>query len=255
MTRPLAVITGASAGIGHELAQVIAADGHDLMLVARREAELEVLAKDLESRHGVTAQACPADLTTAAGIDAVVEAVGDRDVAVLVNNAGFGLGGVFAEQDQAVVRQMIDLNIAALTALTAAFLPGMLRRRTGRVLNLASTAAFQPGPLMAVYYASKAYVLSFSEALAEECAGTGVTVTALCPGYTPTEFHTVAGTTGVSLRGMPSPDTAAVARAGWKGTKRGRRLVIPGIANKVGVQSLRFSPRRVVTKVVRRLQT
>lgn len=255
MTRPLAVLTGASAGIGHELAQLIAADGHDVILVARRQAELESLAKDLENRYGISARACPADLNDASGIDSVVAAVGDREVDVLVNNAGFGLGGTFAEQDQTAVQRMIDLNIGALTALTAAFLPGMLRRKRGRILNLASTAAFQPGPFMAVYYASKAYVLSFSEAIAEECAGTGVTVTALCPGYTPTEFHEVAGTTGVSLRGMPSPDTAAVARAGWSGTKRGRRIVIPGFANKVGVQSLRFSPRRVVTKVVRRLQT
>lgn len=255
MARPLAVITGASAGIGHELARLIAADGYDLLLVARREAELEVLAEDLRTRHGIAADVCPADLSARAGIDTVIGAIGDRDVGVLVNNAGFGLGGRFGEQDHTVVQQMIDLNIGALTALTAAILPGMVQRRTGRVLNLASTAAFQPGPFMAVYYATKAYVLSFSEAIAEECAATGVTVTALCPGYTPTDFHAVAGTTGVRLRGMPSPDTAAVARAGWKGTKRGRRVVIPGLANKVGVQSLRFSPRRIVTKVVRRLQT
>lgn len=255
MTRPLAVVTGASAGIGQELAKLIAADGYDLVLVARREAELDVLAKELHDRYGVDATPTPADLTTKAGIRSVVRAVGKRDLDVLVNNAGFGLGGAFDEQDQNVVQRMLDLNIDALTALTAAFLPGMKQRRRGRILNVASTAAFQPGPFMAVYYASKAYVLSFSEAIAEECARTGVTVTILCPGYTPTEFHEVAGTTGVTLRGMPSPDTAAVARAAWEATKRGKRIVIPGVANKIGVQSLRLSPRAVVTKVVRRLQT
>lgn len=255
MTRPLAVLTGASAGIGHELAKLIAADGYDLVLVARREAELEVLAKELHDRHGIDATVCPADLTTKTGIRAVTRAVGKRDADVLINNAGFGLGGAFDEQDQTVVQRMIDLNITALTALTAAFLPRMKQRGSGRILNVASTAAFQPGPFMAVYYASKAYVLSFSEALAEECSKTGVTVTVLCPGYTPTEFHEVAGTTGVSLRGMPSPDTAGVASAAWDGTKRGKRIVIPGVANKIGVQSLRFSPRLIVTKVVRRLQT
>jgi short-subunit dehydrogenase len=249
------VLTGASAGIGRELAGLIAADGYDLVLVARREAELELLAKELTARHGVTAEVCAADLTSRTGIKSVVRAVGKRPVDALVNNAGFGLGGRFAEQDQAVVQRMIDLNVDALTALTAAFLPAMTQRGRGKILNVASTAAFQPGPFMAVYYASKAYVLSFSEALAEECSGTGVTVTALCPGYTPTEFHEVAGTTKVRLAGMPSPDTAAVARAGWEGTNRGKRVVIPGVANKIGVQSLRISPRRVVTKVVRRLQS
>ena len=150
---------------------------------------------------------------------------------------------------------MIQVNVAALTELVKRVLPGMLGRRRGRILNVASTAAFQPGPLMAVYYATKAYVLSFSEALANELSGTGVTVTALCPGPTITEFQKTAGVEKTALfTGPLVMDAAAVARAGYRGMLRGQRLVIPGVANNVLVQALRVSPRRLATAIIRRIQ-
>ncbi len=255
MTRPLAVLTGASSGIGRELAPLIAADGYDLLLVARRKAELTSLAEELTGKYQIDAEPCVADLGKPRGVDNVVKAVGDRNVEVLVNNAGFGLHGRFADIDAAGLQGMIDVNVTAVSALTRALLPGMIEHKRGRVLNVASTAAFQPGPFMAGYYASKAFVLSLSEALAEELKGTGVTVTALCPGHTATGFQSTADLPdSTPLFRMPSPDATAVARAAWSGTKRGKRIVIPGFMNKVGVQSLRFSPRRMVTSVIRRLQ-
>ena len=176
-------------------------------------------------------------------------------VDVLVNNAGFGLYGFFAKTPLDRELEMIQVNVAALTHLTKVFLPGMLERRRGRILNVASTAAFQPGPIMAVYYATKAYVLSFSEALANETAGTGVTVTALCPGTTSTEFQQRAGIGRMPLVRAPLvSDAADVAREGWDAMKRGKRVVIPGIANRVLVQAERITPRRLVTAIARKLQ-
>jgi short-subunit dehydrogenase len=176
-------------------------------------------------------------------------------VDVLVNNAGLGVYGRFSETPAARERAMIQVNVAALTELTKRFLPSMLERRRGRILNVASTAAFQPGPLMAVYYATKAYVLSFSEALANELEGSGVTVTALCPGPTVTNFQKEAGLERTRLFTSPLvTDPRTVARAGIAGMNRGRRVVVPGIANKLLVQSVRFSPRRLVTAVARAIQ-
>jgi short-subunit dehydrogenase len=174
---------------------------------------------------------------------------------VLVNNAGFGLGGEFA--DTAIQREldMIQVNIAALTYLTKLFIPPMIKRKSGRVLNLASTAAFQPGPLMAVYYASKAYVLSFSEALAEELRNTGVTVTALCPGPTQTDFAEVAQMTNSRLfNTFGVADAADVAKYGFDAMMQGKRLAIPGIKNKIIAQANRISPRSLTTKIARILQ-
>lgn len=251
MSRPFAVVTGASSGIGRQIATVAAEDGYDVLLVARRQSELEVLAKELSD---VDAQVCAADLSKPAGVKAVVAAVGDRPVDVLVNNAGFGGHGRFVEMDPATMQRMIAVNVTSLTALTQAFLPAMMSRGKGHVLNVASTASFQPGPFMAVYYATKAYVLSVSEALAEECSGTGVTVTALCPGATKTEFQATADVPAESpLFKVKGPDATAVATAAWRGALKGKRIVIPGVMNKVGVQALRLSPRRMVTRVVRRL--
>lgn len=242
-----ALITGASGGIGLEIAKVLAPD-HDLVLVARSAEKLAELATELGG-----AQVVAADLSTDAGVAAVTSAVADADV--LVNNAGVGDFGPFAEADPQRTGQMIQLNITSLTALTRHFLPGMLARERGRVLNVASTASFQPGPLMAVYYATKAYVLSFSEALTEETRGTGVTVTALCPGPTASGFQAAADmelSPLVANRKLPT--SAEVAAFGVKAMERGDAVAIPGVMNKVMAESVRFTPRFVTRRLVHKLQ-
>ena len=251
--RPLAVVTGASAGIGRELSRVLAREGFDLVLVARREAQLEELAEDLSSSYAATSTIAAVDLAEPGAADAVVAAA-PRPIDVLVNNAGFGGLGRFASRSRADDMRMVTVNVAALTDLTKLVLPTMVKRGRGRVLNVASTAAFQPGPFMAVYYASKAYVLSLSEALAEELSGTGVTVTCLCPGPTESEFHEIAGTDSQPLTSSALTMTAAaVAEAGFRAMMRGKMVEVPGLHNKIGAQSTRIAPRRVVLKIVRRL--
>ena len=253
--RPLAVVTGASAGIGRELADILAREGHDLVLVARREAELKALADELQQRHGASSTIAAIDLSQPDAADQVAAAIGaDTPVDVLVNNAGFGGHGPFAQRPRGDEQRMIAVNVTALTDLTRVLLPGMVARGRGRILNVGSTAAFQPGPFMAVYYATKAYVLSFSQAIAEETRGTGVTVTCLCPGVTTTEFQQVAGVEDVPLTKTPlSMSARSVAEAAYTGMQRGRLVVIPGVHNKVGAQATRFAPRQVMLKVVRRL--
>ena len=252
--RPTALVTGASAGIGLELARILAREGHDLVLVARREPALKELADELKDRYGADSTVVTADLADQGAAERIQRALGDTAVDVLVNNAGFGGVGPFAERSVDDDMRMVAVNVTALTDLTKRFLPGMVARGRGRVLNVASTAAFQPGPFMAVYYATKAYVLSLSQALAEETSGTGVTVTCLCPGVTDTEFHGVAGTDAQPLTsGALSMSAHAVAEAGYKAMMRGKLVVIPGVHNKVGAQSIRVAPRRVVLKIVRRL--
>jgi short-subunit dehydrogenase len=254
--RPVALITGASGGIGRELATLFARDGFDLLLVARSAGALEELGAELSRLHGVAATAIAADLADPGAPEAVHEAARVRGatVDVLVNNAGHGLYGRFAATELDTELRMIQLNVAALTHLTKRFLPPMLARGRGRILNVASTAAFQPGPLMSVYYATKAYVLSFSEALAEELTGTGVTVTCLAPGATRTGFQARARMDeGRLLRGPNVMDAADVARRGYLGLMRGERIVVPGAINKAIVQALRLSPRRLVTRVGRAL--
>jgi len=256
--RQTALVTGASGGIGRELAREFAAGGYDLVLVARSGGKLEELAAELRERHGVAARVLAKDLAKPGTPDEIFQDLAGAgiEVDVLVNNAGFATFGPFAETDLVAEIEEIQLNVAALTHLTKRFLPAMLARRRGGVLNLASTAAFQPGPLMAVYYATKAYVLSFSEALAEELRGTGVTVTALCPGPTTTGFQARADMAGSGLFSGPLKvmDAAAVARAGYEGFRAGKRLVIPGLINKIGVQSVRVSPRSLVTRLIRGMQ-
>ena len=248
--KPTALITGPSSGIGLDLAHLFAENGHDVVLVARSEAKLRSLAAELSSKHGVQATVIVADLTRPDAPREIFAAAPPVDV--LVNNAGFGLSGKFAETPMRTELDMIQVNVAALTHLTKLFLPQMLERKRGRILNVASTAAFQPGPLMAVYYATKAYVLSFSEAIAEELRGTGVTVTALCPGPTATGFQKNANMgTEALLKLMKPVSSMEVARAGYRGLMRGQRVVIPGLKNKLGVQSLRFSPRALTTRIVR----
>ncbi|HEX3824434.1 MAG TPA: SDR family oxidoreductase [Mycobacteriales bacterium] len=255
--RPVALVTGASSGIGLALARVLAREGHDLVLVARREPELARLAAELKSRYGADATVITADLSVPSGPANVFDAVAAAglDIDVLVNNAGFGGQGRFTDTDAGTEQRMLAVNVVALTEMTKLFLPAMTRRATGQVLNVASTAAFQPGPFMAVYYASKAYVLSFTEALAEELAGTGVTATALCPGVVPSGFQDAANLRDDApmLKSPGAKSTEFVAEAAYDGMTRGRRIVIPGMLNKIGVQSLRVSPRRAVVGLVRRL--
>ena len=249
-----ALITGASSGIGLDLARLFAKDGNDVILVARSEGKLRGIAADFERDFGVTAHVIVADLAKPDAPQTLVAQL-PVDVDVLVNNAGFGVTGPFVETDLAKELEMIQVNVVALTHLTKLLLPPMIGRRRGRVLNVASTAAFQPGPLMAVYYATKAYVLSFSEAIADELRDSGVTVTALCPGPTETGFAAIADMTTTRLFNIAKPmGSAEVARAGYEGMKRGRRVVIPGLKNKLLTQSIRVSPRRMVTTIVRKLQ-
>lgn len=252
-----ALITGASSGIGLDFARLFAEGGYDVVLVARTESKLKALADELSLKHGVRALAVAADLADPAAPGRLMERLKAEGVQVdvLVNNAGYAGYGVFAETDARMELDMIQLNIGALTALTKAVLPGMLARKNGRILNVASTAAFQPGPLMAVYYATKAYVLSFSEALANETQGTGVTITCLCPGPTKTGFQERAKMEESKLvKGKEIMDSLRVARAGYEGLHQGRAVVIPGFMNKMLVQSVRFLPRRTVTNIVRKVQ-
>jgi uncharacterized protein len=256
--RQTALVTGASSGIGRELARAFAAGGYDLILVARSGAKLEELAGELRGRHGVAARALAADLARPGSPDEIFDELetAGTEVDVLVNNAGFATFGPFAETDLATELNELQLNVVALTHLTKRFLPGMLARRRGGVLNVASTAAFQPGPLMAVYYATKAYVLSFSEALAEEMRGSGVAVTVLCPGPTATGFQARADmeTSGLFNGPLKVMDAATVARAGYDGFRAGRRIVVPGMRNKLVAQSIRITPRALVTRIVRGMQ-
>jgi short-subunit dehydrogenase len=245
---PKALITGASGGIGLELARVFAREGYGLVLVARNEKLLRDLAGELKTETLVIAK----DLTKAGAAQEVFDQV--RQVDVLVNNAGFGSSGKFVEEPLDEQLGMMQLNMTALVALTGLFLPGMLKAKSGRILNVASTAAFQPGPLMAVYYATKAFVLSFSEAIHEELSGSGVTVTALCPGATETGFGDRANMHDARLfKGKKLMDACTVAEAGYRGMLAGKAIVIPGLMNRVMAQSVRVSPRSAVRKIARYL--
>jgi uncharacterized protein len=255
--RTAALITGASSGIGLDLARLFARDRRDVVLVARSERKLREIAAELQRDHGITADVIVADLSRPAAAKEVFSTAVEKGIVIdaLVNNAGSGLTGAFVENDLNVELDMIQVNIVALTHLTKLVLPSMLARKSGRILNLASTAAFQAGPLMAVYYATKAYVLSFSEAIADELRNTGVTVTTLCPGPTDTGFANVSKMTQSRLFTMSKPmQSEEVARIGYDAMKKGKGLVITGMRNKLLVQANRVSPRRVVTTIVRKLQ-
>ena len=251
MTRPVTLVTGASAGLGAEFARQCARRGEELVLVARRRDRLEALSGALGTRAHVFA----ADLSlpdAAASLLGQVEAEG-LSVEILINNAGFGLVGRFADLPLDRQREMVDLNVRTLTELCRLVLPGMLERGRGAILNLASTAAFQAGPGFAVYFATKAYVLSFTEALHQELKGSGIRVTALCPGPTATEFGEVAGFRGNRFDRI-SADAASVVAAGLEGLDRNRAVVIPGLLNKATAQGTRFVPRALLRRLVARLQ-
>ena len=257
MAKQTALITGASAGLGREYARLFAKDGHDLVLVARRRDRLDELARELTAAHGITCMVIAADLaapTAGQQIADQVQAAG-RSIDFLVNNAGFGKRGSFAQSDVRLQIEMIDVNVRALVELTHLFLPGMLERKHGRILNLASMAGFVPGPFMATYYASKAFVVSFTEALASELHGTGVTATASCPGPTATEFADVAGSGKSNLFRRPVADAASVARHGYRAMLAGTVVAIPGLKNKLSVQSVRIAPRAVVRAIAAKLNS
>lgn len=249
--RPVTVITGASAGIGAALAHVFARNGHELALVARREDRLNALADEIAAKGGRRPLVIVDDLNVAGTAQRIGNALGalGAEPQFMVNNAGFGLVGLATARDRAEQLAMIDLNVRALTELSLGFVDSLARHRGG-LLNVGSMAGFLPGPGMAVYYATKAYVLSFTEALHSELKSRGVRVTVLCPGPVPTEFAARAGISKGLAPGLLTQSSAAVAEAGYRGLMRGERTVIPGLANKMVTLLIRGVPRRLLLRVV-----
>lgn len=251
-----ALITGASAGLGERFARALAREGHEVILVARRRDRLDILAEAIRQEFGRQAHVFPADLAAPGAADALIAAIAAAGLPIntLVNNAGFGLRGAFAELDRARQLEMIDLNCRVLVELCHAVLPGMVQMRGGGILNIASTAAFQPGPWMAVYYASKAFVLSFSEALHEEVKGKGVRVACLCPGATRTEFADVSDMASSRLFKMFAGDADAVVRDGLAALVGNRAVKTSGLVNALMAASIRFTPRPLARGLAGALQ-
>ena len=253
MAQQTALVTGASAGIGAELAKLCAADGCNVVLVARDAERLAHLASDLARAHHIQVRVLAADLSNPLAPAQVFEQLQSTPIDILINNAGFGLRGAFAETDWAAHARLIEVNMTAPAHLTKLFLPGMLQRKRGRILNVASTAAFVPGPFMAMYYASKAFLLSFSESIANEVEGTGVTVTVLCPGPTRTEFFERAGITGSKLSQGSSMTAADVAGEGYRAMMAGKTQIIAGARNRWLMRGVRIVPRGMLAGFTRRL--
>jgi short-subunit dehydrogenase len=253
-----ALITGASTGIGFEFAKLLAADGYNLVLIARDEQKLREIAASLPTKFNISVKIYPRDLSVTSDIENLVRQIREDagTIEILVNNAGFGLSGAFVDTDLARELEMIQLNVVSLVIFTKLLAKEMVQRKGGKILNVASTAAFQPGPLMAIYYATKAFVLSFSEALAEELKESGLTVTALCPGPTATQFSKRAELEKSRLfKGgiVPVLDAATVAKIGYDGLSKGQRVVIPGLINRIGVFSVRLTPRKLVAQIAKQL--
>lgn len=250
------LITGASSGIGLEMARLFAAAGSDLVLVARREDTLGDLADEIRANHDVTVRVLPADLSQPASAVAIYEVLDGAgiDIDILVNNAGFGARGAVVDLSVARQLQMMQVNMTTLVELTRRLVPGMIDRGWGGVLNVASTAAFQPGPYMAVYYATKAFVLSFTEALASELSDTEIHVTCLAPGPVATGFGAIAGVEDSVLFKVGVLDASKVAWAGYRGLRRGKRLVVPGLRNKITTMAVRFLPRSLLSKILATIQ-
>jgi short-subunit dehydrogenase len=251
-----ALITGASNGIGYELAKIHAEHRDDLVLVARNKIKLDALKEFVKEKHGTIVHTIEKDLSipgTAAEVFDELELKGIR-VNYLINNAGFGDFGLFARSDWNKLERMISLNITALTHLTRLFLPGMIESGSGKIMNVASTASFQPGPTMSVYFATKAFVLSFSEAVNEEVRGTGVSITALCPGSTESGFHAATAGEGRRVKIRQLPSAREVAEYGYKSMMRGKAVAIPGFTNYLMAASVRFFPRTLVVRAARKIQ-
>lgn len=254
--RKTVLITGASNGIGYELAKLFARDGYYLVLVARSREKLLALANEMQQQYGTDSTIISKDLAKSEAPLEIMTELDERNLSIdiLINNAGFGMFGPFARMEATEILHMIQVNITALTQLTHLLIPAMIQRKSGKILNVASTAAFQPGPLMAVYYATKAYVLSFSEAIGNELQPYGITVSALCPGPTDTGFEKRARLEQSKLFQGVNMDAATVARVGYEGLFKAESIVIPGWKNRLLAFSVRFTPRSWITKVVRQLQ-
>jgi len=246
------LITGASVGIGYELSKIFSKNSYNLVLVARNKQRLETLAKEMENQHGIQAKVIQKDLSIPSASQELYDEIVAEGITidVIVNNAGFGINGKFTDLSAIKHMALIQLNIAALTLLCKLFGTDMVKRRSGSILNVASTAAFQAGPFMSTYYASKAYVLLLSEGLNNELAKDGVNVTVLCPGPTQTEFAVRADMSNTKIANVPwTMNAAEVAEIGFSGLMKGKRVVIPGLMNKLLAFSVRFTPRSVITMI------
>lgn len=252
-----ALITGASNGIGLELARIHASKGDNLVLVARNKAKLEELKLELEGKHKIKVYILAKDLSLANAAQEVFEETQNQKLSIdyLINNAGFGDFGMFAETDWNKELQMINLNITSLTQFTKLYLKEMLKRNSGKIMNVASTAAFQSGPTMAVYYATKAYVLSFTEAVNNEVSHSNVTLTALCPGATESGFQAAAAMEESKLvKGRKLPSSRAVAEYGYSAMMQGKTVAIHGTLNYLMANAVRFFPRALIVKITRKIQ-
>lgn len=251
-----ALITGASNGIGFELAKIHAENGDNLVLVARSKDKLDELKKELEEKHGITVYTIRKDLAVQGSPKEVYDELKMQNIEIeyLINNAGLGDVAFFAESDWHKQETMINLNVMALTYFTRLFLPDMVNRGRGKIMNVASTASFQPGPRMSVYFATKAFVLSFSEAINNEVKDQGITVTALCPGSTRSGFHEAAVHDKSMLKERNMPSSRLVAEYGYKAMMKGKAVAIQGLKNRIMATSVRFLPRSLVVEAVRRIQ-
>lgn len=252
-----ALITGAASGIGYELVCIFAENDYNLVLVDWAKEKLEEIAIEFQDKFGISVKPIVRDLSKTTSPEEIFQEVEQANIKVdvLVNNAGFGTYGLFNDTNLTDELEMLQVNVVCTTHLTKLFLKNMVQQGEGKILNVSSAAAFQPGPLMAVYFATKAYVLSFSEALANELDGTGVTVTVLCPGTTQSAFHQRTGMADSKLvKGKRMMDASTVADIGYRGLMQGKTIVIPGLINKIMAKSIRFIPRKLVTKIVRNMQ-
>ncbi len=248
-----ALITGASEGIGYELVKLFAKDRYDCVLVARNKQKMDKLAEEVKKSFGINTRVIAKDLSLPESAQEIFDEVKAAGISVdvLVNNAGLGLCGEFVKSDMNTNMHLLQVNLLSLTKLTWLFLPGMIKRKSGRIMNVASIAAFTPSPDFALYNASKAFVLFFSEALREELRSTGISVTCLCPGTTATQWHSRAGAENIRLNKVRLLDAKTVAEVAYKGLMKGKSIVIPGLENKISVFSIRFAPRILVLKVAR----
>lgn len=252
-----ALITGAASGIGYELACLFAHDDYNLVLVDRNGLKLSEIAVQFQQELGISVRVIVKDLSISTSPEEIFTELQQASIKVdvLVNNAGFGNYGLFNETNLTTELEMIQVNLVCLTHLTKLFLKEMVKQGQGKILNVSSAAAFQPGPLMAVYFATKAYILSFSEAIANELEGTGVSVTVLCPGSTASAFHERTGMADSKLlKGKKMMDAQTVAQIGYQALMKGKTVVVPGLLNRLLAKSVRFVPRKLVTKIVRTMQ-
>lgn len=252
-----AIVTGAASGLGFEFSNLLAKDSCDLILIDINESKLKEAKQKIEEIHPIRVSILICDLCKPKIAEYIYEQVKDKKIDVLINNAGYGLYGFFSETNWEIEESMINLHVLTLTHLTKLIIKDMVRNGSGKILNVSSMAAFQPGPLMSVYYATKAYILSFSEALANEVKGTGVTVTVLCPGQTKTNFENIAAKNSNSKVGSINrftSDPVKVALYGYHAMQAGRSAAVPGIVNKFIVLLVRIIPRLITVRLIRKIQ-